>query len=307
MIHFTKEAKIGLVVVVTIILFLVGFKFLKGRDIFRSTSEYVVYYETINGLVENNGIYLRGFKIGQVTDIKIDPTNPKGIKVILSIERKYKIPKGSIANQISPDVLGAKAIEIVWANSDTYYKDGDEIPGKIEIGLAEQLKPIRAKLDNLLNQADSILLGARKTFDKKTTDNFKQTMSNLNVITGSLANQNTKIDAIFTNVQLLTSKLAESKNKLTSAINNFQAVSDSLSKSRLKSAINNADAALNETRILLTTINNGQGTVGKLLKNDSLYYSMQHAAKDLDSLLVDLKVHPKRYVHFSIFGSSNKK
>jgi phospholipid/cholesterol/gamma-HCH transport system substrate-binding protein len=306
MIHFTKEAKIGLVGVVTLILVFIGFHFLKGRDIFRSTNEYVVYYETINGLVENNGVYLRGFKIGQVSDINIDPTNPKGIKVVLSIEKKYQIPTGSIANQISPDVLGAKAIDIIWANSNTYYKNGDVIPGKIEIGLAEQLKPIRTKLDNLLNQADSILLGARRTFDKKTTDNFKQTMSNLNTITGSLSNQSEKIDAIFSDVQSLTHRLNESRHNLTAAINNFHAISDSLSKSRLKSAIDNADATLTETRKLLTSVNQGQGSLGKLVKNDSLYYGMQHAASNLDSLLIDLKAHPKRYVHFSIFGSKKQ-
>jgi len=306
MIHFTKEAKIGVVVVLTITMFLIGINFLKGRDIFRLTNEYVVYYETINGLEENNGIYLRGFKIGQVSDIKIDPTNPKGIKVVLSIERKYQIPTGSIANQISPDVLGAKAIDIIWANSSSFYKNGDVIPGKIEIGLAEQLKPIRTKLDNLLNQADSILLGARRTFDKRTTDNFKQTMSNLNVISGSLAGQNTKIDAIFSNIQLLTNRLADSRNNLSAAINNFKALSDSLSKSKLKSAIDNADATLTETRKLLTSVNNGQGTLGKLMKNDSLYNGMKHAASDLDSLLIDLKAHPRRYVHFSVFGSKEK-
>jgi phospholipid/cholesterol/gamma-HCH transport system substrate-binding protein len=302
MIHFTKEAKIGAAVVITLILAYIGFNFLKGRDVFRRTYDYVVFYPSTNGLVESSSVILNGFKIGQVTEISIDPGNIRNVKVIISIPKEYKIPTGTVANLISSDLMGTKAIELEFSNASTYYNSDDVLPGHIAMGITEQIMPLKNKMDLLLGQADSVFNGVNNALDAKTIADLKQTLQNLKSISGSLANQSKKIDYIFSNVDLFTRKLAESRGTLASAINNLNAVSDSLAKSKLKSAIAEADATLSEAHLFFATVNKGEGSLGKFVKNDTLYYKMQSAAGSLDSLLKDLKANPRRYVHFSVFG-----
>jgi phospholipid/cholesterol/gamma-HCH transport system substrate-binding protein len=302
MIHFTKEAKIGTAVVITLVLAYIGFNFLKGRDVFRRTYDYVVYYPATNGLVESSSVILNGLKIGQVSDISIDPANPKSVKVIITITKDYKIPTGTIANLISADLMGTKAIELEFSNANTYYNSDDVLTGQIAMGITDQIIPLKNKVDLLLSQADSVFSGVNNALDAHTVADLKQTLQNLKSISGALANQSKRIDYIFSDIQLFTHKLSESRETLTSAINNLNTVSDSLAKSKLKSAIANADATLSEAHIFFATVNKGEGSLGKFAKNDTLYYKMQSAAGSLDSLLKDLKANPRRYVHFSVFG-----
>jgi phospholipid/cholesterol/gamma-HCH transport system substrate-binding protein len=303
MLKISKEARIGIVSICTIVCVIWGYSFLKGKDIFKQTNDYVVVYNNAQGLIVGNPVILNGLKIGQVVSIALEPSKIDQIVIQFSIEKKYKLPKGTVADLISSDLMGSKAINIIWGDANQgYYSDGEVIPSSVSPGLIDQLKPLQEKIDNLIVQVDSLVYGARKVLSGNVAADIQNSVANIKDITATFAGQKEKINSIFNNINSLSIELVQSKKELSRAIHNFALFSDSLSSMQLKSAVAHADSLLNQANILMTAVNSGQGSLGKLVKNDTLYYRLESAAGNLDSLLFDLREHPKRYVHFSIFG-----
>lgn len=318
----SKEFKIGIVVTAAIGLFIWGFNFLKGSNLF--SHKYVLYavYPKIDGLIEANPLLVNGYKIGQVSQIsltKVDGKYQVLVKFLLSED--VQIPKNSIAKAVSSDLLGSKAVEILYSNETEFVQSGDTLKSDTEEGLkasvSKQLAPLQVKAEGLISSIDSVMTIVQFVLNNKTRDNLDKSFESIKKAIQSLeqtayklddlmATEKVKISAILTKFNTLAGMLEKNTGKIDNIIGNFSNLSDSLSKSQLKSAIQEADKTLAELNTLVAQINAGQGTLGKLAKNDSLYNNLNKASDDLDKLMKDLRINPERYIHFSVFGKKDK-
>lgn len=313
----TKEFKAGLLLIGSIAFFIYGYNYLKGYDIFSVSDEYYAIYSDANGVMESNAILINGMRVGKVQKIYFHPDNSGRVIVRFVITNTdFKIPKNSVARIASLDLLGAKGIKIIPGNSSEYAQDGDTLVSELEMGMVDQvtkeLLPTKQKAENLIVSIDSILqsvnniLGGKSGGDnnlKAILDNLKSTSVSVNDM---VAEQKQRLSSIMANVESISGGLRKNEDKLNNIIKNFNAISDSLAKANLKSTINNADKAMADLAKIVDKINKGQGSMGMLVNNDSLYNNLNNSAKDLDKLFIDLKEHPKRYVHLSVFGKKDK-
>lgn len=318
----SKEFKIGVVVVCAIAAFIWGINFLKGSNIF--THKYYLYaiYPKIDGLIPANPVLISGYKIGQVTDIELlkgDKKNRVLVKFLLT--ENVNIPKGSIARSVSADLLGSKAVEIIFSDNTEFVKSGDTLIAETESGFKEALDkriaPIQAKAESLISSMDSVITVVNSILNKKTRDNLDKSFESIHKAILSLeqtayklddliGSEKAKISSLLTHMNNITANLDKNGQKIDNIINNLSNLTDSLAKAQLKEAIADADKSLKELNTLLAGINKGQGTLGKMAKNDSLYHNLNKSSADLDRLLKDLRLNPERYIHFSVFGRKKK-
>ncbi len=321
--QISKELKIGVVVTASIGFFIWGINFLKGRDLFSHKYELYAVYPKIDGLIEANPLLINGFKIGQINKISLiqDKKGQYGVLVKFLITEDVQIPKKSIAKAISSDLLGSKAVEIIYSKETEFVKSGDTLIAETEEGLktsvSKQLAPLQQKIEGLLSSVDSVMTVVQVVLNDKTRDNLHKSFESIKKAIQSLeqtaykmddlmASEKNKISSILTKFNSLAGMLEKNTGKIDHIIGNFSNLTDSLSKSELKSAISEADKTLSELNKLMTQINAGQGTFGKLIKNDSLYNNLNQSTEDLDKLLNDLRINPERYIHFSVFGRKDK-
>ena len=313
----TKEFKIGIVVVCAITAFIWGISFLKGTNFFSTKFYLYAVYPKIDNLIPSNPLQINGYKIGQVRSISLIEKNGKNqVLVKFLVTEDVAIPRTSTAQVVSTDLLGSKAVEVLFSRSKEVVRNGDTLNADSEKGLKEsfnqQLGPLQSKAESLISSIDSVMTAVNKVFNTKTRENIDQSFESVRKAIFSLektayklddmiATEKPKLSGIFTNLNGITNNLNKSESKINNILTNFSNLSDSLANSQLKSAVSNADKTLTELNMLMARINLGQGTLGKLAKNDSLYNNLNKSAEDLDKLLKDLKEHPKRYVKFALF------
>jgi phospholipid/cholesterol/gamma-HCH transport system substrate-binding protein len=317
-VKLSKEFKIGLVVVCAVIAFIWGVSFLKGANFFSNKFLLYAVYPKIDNLIPANAVQINGYKIGQVRSISLIEKGGKNqVLVKFLITEDVAIPKNSTAKIVATDLLGSKVVEVLFSSSKEYAQNGDTLRSDTEQGLKEsfnqQLGPLQEKAESLISSIDSVMTVVALVLNVRTRDNIERSFEGVRKAILSLeqtayklddlmASEKSKLSSIFTNLNGITTNLSKSENKINNILTNFSNLSDTLAKSQLKSAISNADKTLQDLSALVAKINSGQGTMGKLLKNDSLYNNLNKSAEDLDKLLKDLKENPKRYVHFSLIG-----
>lgn len=317
-----KEAKIGIVVTVALAMLIYGLNFLKGVNIFSHTKTIYAVYTDVEGVVPSNPVVVNGFHIGQIKDITIEPNSSGKILITMQITNNdVKIPRNSVANIFSSDLLGSKAIGIELGTSAELIKDGDTLPSSVEETLKEtvdkQLVPLKNKVENLVSSLDTTIAIIDAIFSKKTQDNLTQSIQSIRIslehiqnttasVDQVMGNEKTHIASILNKVDEIATTLAKNSKNLSNVITNFSRISDTIAKARIQSAINNADSALYYTAKIMGKINRGEGSVGMLTKDTALYSRLSSASAELAKLLQDLREHPKRYVHFSVFGGGKK-
>ncbi len=318
----SKEFKIGVVVISAIGAFIWGLFFLKGTDLL--SQKYVLYavYPKIDGLIEANPLMIKGYKVGQVNKISLMKRGGEyQVLVKFLLTEDVKIPKNSIAKAVSSDLLGSKAVEIIYSEEKEFVASGDTLLAETEAGLKEsvnkQLTPLQKKAEGLISSIDSVMTIVQFVLNDKTRDNLSKSFESIKKAIESLeqtaykfddliATEKSKISSILTKLNSVADMLEKNTDKIESVINNLNTLSDSLAKADLKKTIDDADKTLIEFRKLLEQINSGQGSMGKLAKNDSLYNNLNRTSEDLDKLMKDLRVNPERYIHFSVFGRREK-
>jgi len=301
-----KETRIGLIILGILTIVFWGFNFLKGRDIFKVTNDYYIKYDHIGGLKESSPVTLKGFKVGQVSYIDFDIKEPEKLMIIITIDSDVKIPKQSTALLYSADLMGSKAIELQMSDNQTFYKDKDTLSGKIQATVTEQLEPIKQGAQAMIGTVDTLLKSINLLLSEKAIQDVHTSLNSLAKVSQSISNQKSDIERIIQQTEEITSAVSSQQKNILRSIENVEAITDTLSKSRIKSLIAEMEQLTKELKLLTSNINSGQGTLGKLAQNDSLYFYLQHSGKSLDALLQDLKEHPKRYVHFSLFGKKEK-
>jgi phospholipid/cholesterol/gamma-HCH transport system substrate-binding protein len=303
----TREIKTAILVIASILLFIWGYSFLKGRDLFTNYKTLYVEYDNVEDLAASAPVTINGLVIGKVNKIKINEVTGR-LLVELQLKTDFPISKTSTASLYSPSLIGGKQIKIVpnLADKDPAV-EGQMLVGNTELGLTESLggkiEPIQQKLEKMLVNIDNLVSGLNNVLDKKGQEDLKktlaelsQTMEQFHRASGSINNildtNKNQIDGVVTNF-----------NKMSS---NFNKISDSLNKADLGKTVRNLNQTLAKVDGIMSNLNSGKGTAGKLLNDDALYANLAKTSKELELLLQDVRLYPTRYVNVSLFGKKNK-
>lgn len=303
----SREIKTAILVIGSVLLFIWGYSFLKGRNLFDNSRKFYVVYDNVEGLAPSAVVTVNGLQVGKVNSITIDPKIGKLLVEIL-MTNDIEIGKTTVASIYEPGFIGGKAIALV-PNFDEkeFAKDGDYLAADVKVGLTASLSnalaPIQSKVDSVLTGLDKTLKNVNNVLDTKTQAELKNTITELNKTMTNFSSVSKNVDGL----------LAENKPKLNSAIanldtttKNFAKISSDLEKAQLDKLVKELEGTLKNVNSLMADLEKGNGTVGKLLKDDAMYNNLNKASKELNLLLEDVRLNPTRYINISVFGKKNK-
>lgn len=312
----SKEFKIGLVVTVAAALLYWGINFLKGKDVFSNERIFIAVYNDVAGLERTNPVTINGLAVGQVRNMKFTGDGQARVVIELVLKNQIDIPQNSSAKIISSDLLGSKAVEIRLGNSPELAQPGDTLVSEVEASIKDevnrQLQPLKVKAENLMSSIDTVLTMLQSVFSSDNTDNFAKSVKsiansfeNLESTTGTLdtliSGQKNRMERIFENIEAITQNLKNNEGELNNIIANFSSVSDTLAKVKFAQTMARVDKTMHELAQISEKINQGDGSLGMLINDDSLYIELEKTSRDLNLLLEDIRLNPKRYVRFSVF------
>ena len=301
--NFSKEIKTALLILSGIVIFIFGFNYLKGSSLLDNEINVHTLYADVEGLVVGANVTINGLNVGKIKKIDFDENFEK-IKVSFSLRNDLTFSNQSIAQLYEAGLIGGKAIAILPDYSAARpVQDDDVLPSSIKPGLTElvnqQIAPLQNKLEGLLTSADSLFAGVSNVLNYNTQNNLKlalegvtQSIDNVNKLSNSLSR------VVNSNEKVFNSTLSH----LEHTTNNLAILSDSLKQLPLASTVQHLEKTTAQIQQLVEKMEKGEGSLGKLLNEETLYNKLLYSAEALETLLVDLKLHPKRYVHFSIFG-----
>lgn len=316
-----REIKIGLLFIIVIAMLVWGINYLKGRDVFTIERIYYANYTSVSGLQVSNPVLLNGFKIGQVKEMKLS-SNYNKVIVSISIQENIQIPKNSIARIYSENLLGSKAIELVLGNSTIFANPKDTLMADIQAGIGDevnkQILPIKLKAEKLISSFDSVLIIIQSILNENSVENLRSGIENISLAMASLKNSLGVIDTTLTehkqdlskiinNVESFTTNLKKNNEKINKIVSNISGITDTISSLQLTQTLSNANKAMKNVTLLIEKVNNGEGSLGMLINNDTLYKNLNTSSEELKDLLKDIKLNPQRYVHISVFGRNPKK
>lgn len=302
------ETKVGLLALIAGVILYVGFNYLKGIDFFDPTTTYYVVYDRVDGLTVSNQVQINGMSIGRVAAVTILQDRGNKLLVTLDIQDDIKLGKGSVAQLSDNGLLGGKKIDLLVAFTDQQLSEGDTLVAKRESGMTEMLmekaSPVMQGLDSTLANINRLI----KEYQGMSIE-VRKIMANTadasGQASGILAENRNKIAQIATNINKLSAQLVETEKSIQPLVGKMNTFADSLNTMQLASTVNNANRSLASLQKTMQAIEKGQGTLGKLVTTDSLHTNLNRTLTHLDSLFIDLKARPKRYVHFSVFGKKD--
>jgi phospholipid/cholesterol/gamma-HCH transport system substrate-binding protein len=312
----TNETKIGVLTAIAISVLLLGYSYLRGNDVFSGSNKFYAVYKSVEGLSVSKPVLVNGFPIGRVSKMELQPDGRTIVQ--FKIDPKYNVPNNTLAKLVSTDLLGTKAIVFEMGNSKTYAEDQDTLKADVQGSLAESLQPIQKKAELLITKLDSSLASINKImnpqFQRNVDRSFLSIANSLQTLEGTtkkidalVGAQTAHINGIMANAETVSDNLKTSTSHLNGIATNFEAFSNDLSHSNIKQTLDNANKAVADLQASINKINDGHGTLSLLLNDDKLYKNLNDASLNLNSLFIDLKAHPKRYVSFSVFGGGSKK
>jgi phospholipid/cholesterol/gamma-HCH transport system substrate-binding protein len=307
----SNELKVGFLALIAFLILYFGFNFLKGNDLFSSSKIYYVEFDNVDGLTASNQVVLNGIEVGKVKKVSIQPEKSNKILVALRINKDVIIPNQTMAILADGALLGGKVIRLQLLGKSEL-ADGSFLKGTTEIGLTTLLKE---RAIPVISNADSLLIAFRaisKKFENTGTHlnellkNSNETVVGINgSVNGMLQENRANITQISENMRNLSASLVETEKELKPLLTKFNTVADSLNALKIGKTLNDANLAILTVQKILTSLESGQGSAGKLLKNDSLYLGLNKTLIDLDKLLLDFRLQPKRYLNFSVFGKKD--
>lgn len=310
----SNEVKVGATAIITLVLFIWLYNFLKGKDFFQNVAYYYTVYDKVGGLSESNPVEINGYKVGVVQSIEfLDATSGK-LLVAFSVGRDFKLPVNTMAEITPISPLGGMKVQFIYGNGPGFYNEGDTIPGRLAPSLFElidkEILPLKDKISDLIVNLDSITKSIDELVDKDFKANLGETIENLNSTTGSLkrivGSKETELKKSIENLNTFSRMLADNSEKMGNTFTNLNNISDTLAAADIYGTVYNLKSSLEKTSIALDNMNNGKGTAGQLMTNDTLYTNLSNSLESLNLLLTDMKANPKKYVHFSIFGKKQK-
>jgi phospholipid/cholesterol/gamma-HCH transport system substrate-binding protein len=303
----SNEVKVGATALVTLIVFVWLYNFMKGKDLFSSTSHYYVVYDKVGGLAESSPIEVNGFKVGVVQTIRfLDPESGR-LLVTLSVEKNFKLPQKTVAEITTATLIAGMKIQFVYGDGPGFYSSGDTIPGRLAVSLMSRIEseliPLKEKVSNLVLLLDSVIGSVNEIMDPQFRRNLRSGIASLSNTAKDI--DEAELKGSLENINKFTGMLADNTDNITSTFTNLKSVTDTLSAADLFTSVNNLKASIEKAAVLIDNLNNGKGTAGQLMTNDSLYRNLTNSLASLNMLFQDMKENPKRYVHFSLFGKKN--
>jgi phospholipid/cholesterol/gamma-HCH transport system substrate-binding protein len=302
----TREIKTAILVLTSILLFIWGYSFLKGKDLFNNYKTFFVEYSNVEGLAPSAAVTINGLVVGKVKTITI---SEKGnLLVELQLSTDFPISKTSTATLYDGSLIGGKQVAVHPNFKDkTIAEDGDYLAGTIEDGLMTSLgdkaAPVIAKVEKLMTSADQLISSFNTVLDAKGQADLKKSLAELSATME-------QFHKVASNANVI---LDENKGQLKGVVSNFSKVSDnfvkisdSLNKADLGQTVKNLNTTLTKVDGLMKGLESGKGTMGKLMNDEALYANLEKTSKELELLLQDVRLNPTRYVNVSVFGKKNK-
>ena len=314
-----NETKIGILAVVGIAALIIGFNFLKGKNLFKKDRYLYAVYEDIQGLTKSNPVVINGLQVGTIANLD-GGKNLRQIVVSVSLNQDVNIPDNSLA-VINPNLLGSTSLDIKLGNSKNYLKSGDTLITTLSGGAFDEalkmINPVLYEVRNATKSLDSVLHMIASVFDPMTTKNIQGTLENLNRTTASFAYSAIALQSLLNpesgalaksldNVNLFTSNLAANSDTLNSIMSNANKASANFASLDFKRTVAALDSTLIEFNTGIQKINSKEGSLGLLLNDTKMYNNLAATSNKLNILLDDIRVHPKRYLSISVFGKRDK-
>lgn len=305
---FSREFKTGILVIGASLVLILGYNFLRGASLFKEEREFYVKYSNVEGLMPEASVTVNGLQIGKVKQIFIsEDTRDVTVSFILD-KRGFEMSNTSEVLLYNPGLIGGKALAVIPDYSNpTMAKAGDTLIGSLEKGMmevvADKVIPLGDDLGSTLANLDSLLLSLNKVMDEKGIGHLRSTFENIDNTMATLNNTSTSINALF---ESNNQKISATIDNFEKTSKNFVSISDSLATLDTQKLVYEIEQSIAGINNVVNSLEDGEGSLGKLLKDDSLYHNLEGASKELEELMNDIKLNPKRYVHFSIFGKKNK-
>ena len=300
---FSLEVKTAILIISCIAIFVFGFSYLKGSSLLDNNKQIHTLYDDVEGLVVGSNVTVNGLNVGKVTNIDFDE-NYEQIKVTFSIRNDLNFSSSSKAMLYEPGLIGGKSIAIIPNyESLNLIKDGDILLSDVKPGLTElvnqQIAPLQDKIEGLLTSADSLFAGVSNVMNYNSQNNLKLALEGITRTIENINSLSQTLSQIVDNNQKVFNNALEN---IESTSENLAVLTDSISKFPVVSTFKNFEIVSVKLNKIISRLESGEGSLGKLLNNDALYSELLHSSEALESLLTDLKNNPKKYLHFSVFG-----
>ena len=302
----SKEIKAALFVLIGIFLFLIGFNFLNGTSLFKSENNLYAVYDQVEGLQSGTKVTVNGLTVGKVSSIDFLPSTNK-ILVSFTVRNDLEFSKNSIAELYEAGLIGGKSIAIIPVyDADRILASGDTLQSRIKPGLTDvigsEVAPLQKKIGELLINADTLISSLNTVLDDQAQQGLNKAMTEVST---TITNLNTVSAALSKILSKQESNINQTFDNLAQASVNLNQISDSLSQANLKGMVTQFETAATSLNSILKSMEQGEGSIGKLIHDDALYNNLEASTKEVELLIKDLKEHPKRYVHFSLFGKKD--
>lgn len=313
---FSKELKAGVIALLAIVGFVVLFQFMKGRSLFTTDNIFYAKYDNVEGLAQSAPVSINGLKVGQVD--KIIPHTSKDGKidflVKITVDNNFEFSKNSTLEIFEPSLMGGKEMRINLMYGGQTAKDGDTLRGAFRLGtlgsLSSQVGPVKDQLQVVLHRVDSLMTNANQLVDAQNRQEIKLLLANLNKTVSALQTTAGSVNSLVGHNDPKLQKVLDDASvtmqsgKVT--LDKYGNLAESIDTKKLNATIANLDATVGQLNNVVSGIDRGEGSLGKIMKDDQLYNNLNAASNNLNALIEDLKAHPKKYVNFSVFGKNNK-
>lgn len=301
---YSREVKTAVLAIVAILILLFGYSFLKGENLLAQNRIFYAEYADVEGLSPSSEVTINGLKVGQVSSITFKD-NSGTLVVAFTVKNDFKFSRNSKVNIYGGSIIGGKSLAIVpeYENQTEWAESGDTLVGDKEEGIMElvndKLTPLQNKLENTITSADSMLTAITEILDDSTRNNIRGTFRNLDATVSSFRVTADELQGI---VKGNSAKLDRTFTNLDEMSTNFNKFSDTLSNMNINKITGDLEKVIADFEGISNKLNSKEGTAGKLINDDAVYNNLDRATKQLEQLLQDIKLNPKRYVHFSVFG-----
>ncbi|MBU8883407.1 mammalian cell entry protein [Flavobacteriaceae bacterium JJC] len=313
---FSKEIKAGLIALLAIVGFVILFQFMKGKSLFTTDNIFYAKFDNVEGLAASNPVSINGLKVGQVD--KIIPITEKDGKihfvVKVTVDDNFEFSKKSTLEIFEPGLMSGKEMRVNLAYGSPMAKDGDTLDGAFKLSMmnniSSQVGPVKDQLQIVLKRVDSLTNNANQILNEQNRAEIRALLINLNRTVASFEGTSRQTNALLANNDPRIQKMLDNANLATisarSAIDKYGKVADAVDVQKLNNTIDKLSVTADKLNGVISGIQNGEGSLGKLAKDEQLYNNLNTASDNLNKLLEDMKANPKRYINFSVFGKNNK-
>lgn len=301
----SKEVKTGLLALVAIALLIFGYSFLKGSNLLDNDRTFYAVYDNVQGLDPSSSVTINGLEVGKVMSINF--AGPEGnLVVTFNVKNDFNFSRDSEAQIYGGGLIGGKSLAIVPKyDNNKMAKSGDTLSGTIDEGIFElvndRLTPLQKKVESVIGQTDSVLVAVNDVLDPNTRENLRKAIEDLSQTATSFNSASQSLNGLLTDNR---NKLNRTFTNLDQMSGNFKSISDSLAQLEIGQLVSNMEKVVSDFEQVSSKLNSNEGTVGKLINDDQLYNNLELATKQMQELMQDIKLNPKRYVHFSVFGKN---